>query len=594
VGEGTASKSEWWSGLTPGKDYELSMFSQEIAENTRTIRSHDWERDRFDIEFALTNGTTYNSYTIKGETGTALIDASHKKFEPLFMDSLESPDGGDIDLATLDYIVVSHTEPDHSGLIENILKKAEEKGNDKITVVGSKICINFLQNLMHMDFKSKVVKDGDTIDLGGGHELEFLLTPNLHWPDTICTYDRKTELLYTCDIFGMHYCSKEITDVEGVDELKPHYQLYYDCLMKPNAKSATTALKKLPKLAGPVSAVCTGHGPILTHHKDEWLNMYQTWSEDALKKLGPAVCIFWVSRHGESERLSQSLAFGLTSNDVLVEMHDLNAIDAFEVVEACGRNQVIVVFAPPMTGIAEENLSSIVASCNEKNHKFLVSASFGENEDPVDSIVSRFVQVGIPEAMPALRLLDGSPEKHLVIYEEHGLLLAKKLLEKKKQAAKDKLNEKTMKALGKMGGGRYIITASKAEVNCAGAATWVMPASTEPPSVAMAIAKEDALQTVMQVGDTFVVNMLEEGNYLPLLKHFQQSFAPGADVLEGIETFPVEGGSALKGGCAFLTCKVSSRMDASDHVIICSEVMAGEVLREAPIAANYRKTAAYY
>ncbi|CAK0903241.1 unnamed protein product, partial [Prorocentrum cordatum] len=64
-----------------------------------------------------------------------------------------------------------------------------------------------------------------------------------------------------------------------------------------------------------------------------------------------------------------------------------------------------------------ENLSSIVASCNEKNHKFLVSASFGENEDPVDSIVSRFVQVGIPEAMPALRLLDGTPQSHLVIYE---------------------------------------------------------------------------------------------------------------------------------------------------------------------------------
>merc|ERR1712137_20008 len=108
----------------------------------------------------------------------------------------------------------------------------------------------------------------------------------------------------------------------------------------------------------------------------------------------------------------------------------------FEVVEACGRNQVIVVFAPPVIGAAEDNLSSVIASCNQKDHKFLVSASFGENEDPVDSIVSRFVQVGIPEAMPSLRLLDGTEDKHLVIYEEHGLRLAKMLLEKKKQAAK--------------------------------------------------------------------------------------------------------------------------------------------------------------
>jgi flavin reductase (DIM6/NTAB) family NADH-FMN oxidoreductase RutF len=343
-----------------------------------------------------------------------------------------------------------------------------------------------------------------------------------------------------------------------------------------------------------VSAVCTGHGPILTHHKDEWLNMYQTWSADAMKKLGPAVCIFWVSRHGESERLSQALAFGLTSNDVLVEMHDLNAIDAFEVVEACQRNQVIMVFAPPESGVAQDNLTTVIASCNEKDHKFLISASFGENEDPVDSIVSRFVQVGVGEAMPALKVLDGSEEKHLVVYEEHGLNLAKKLLEKKKAAAKDKLNEKTMKALGKMGGGRYVITASKSDVTGAGVATWVMPASTEPPSVAVAVAKEDSLQSLMQVGDTFVVNMLEEGNYLPLVKHFQQAFQPGADKLEGVDTLPLEGGVALKGGCAYLTCKVSSRMDASDHVIVTSEVVDGQVLREAPIAANYRKTAAYY
>jgi flavin reductase (DIM6/NTAB) family NADH-FMN oxidoreductase RutF len=196
--------------------------------------------------------------------------------------------------------------------------------------------------------------------------------------------------------------------------------------------------------------------------------------------------------------------------------------------------------------------------------------------------------------MPALKVLDGSEEKHLVVYEGHGLNLAKKLLEKKKAAAKDKLNEKTMKALGKMGGGRYVITASKSDVTGAGVATWVMPASTEPPSVAVAVAKEDGLQSLMQVGDTFVVNMLEEGNYLPLMKHFQQTFQPGADKLEGIETLPLEGGVALKGGCAYLACRVSSRMDASDHVIVTSEVVDGQVLREAPIAANYRKTAAYY
>ena len=208
AGPGGKSVEQTWTGLTPGKEYKLQTLVRQVAEHTRTIRSLDRERDRFDIELAPTNGTTCNTYTIKGETATALIDASHKKFESLFMEQVESPDGGAIDLATLDYIIVSHTEPDPSGLIENLLVKAKEKDNEKFTVVGTKICITFLQILIRMDFATKVVRGGDQIDLGGGHVLDFVPAPNLHWPDTMFTYDHKTQLLYTCDAFGMHYCSE--------------------------------------------------------------------------------------------------------------------------------------------------------------------------------------------------------------------------------------------------------------------------------------------------------------------------------------------------------------------------------------------------
>ena len=86
---------------------------------------------------------------------------------------------------------------------------------------------------------------GDQLDLGGGHTLEFVIAPNLHWPDTMFTFDHKTGILFTCDAFGMHYCSDYLEDVEGVKELLPHYATYYDCLMKPNARSVLTALKKI-------------------------------------------------------------------------------------------------------------------------------------------------------------------------------------------------------------------------------------------------------------------------------------------------------------------------------------------------------------
>jgi flavorubredoxin/flavin reductase (DIM6/NTAB) family NADH-FMN oxidoreductase RutF len=614
VGEPTVSEvTEMpWDTLTPGKIYKIQTMCQEIAENTRTIRSLDGERDRFDIEFALTNGTTYNAYTIDGGEKSVLIDTSHLKFDKQFMEALESPTGGAVDLATLDYLVCTHTEPDHSGLVPHVLEAAKAKGNDKLTIVGSKICINFLQQLMNdKSFKSKVVKPGEKIDLGGGHELEFVLAPNLHWPDTMLVYDHKTHLLFTCDFFGAHYSSNTVLDVEPMKDLLPHYKLYYDCLMRPNARSVLTGIKKIKELDGPVEAICVSHGPVMQNNLEELIGLYESWSKEASKKLGPSILLFWVSRHGESERLAQSFAYGATSAEVSVEMQDLNACDAFEVVEAMSRNQVIVVMTPPRgesTETAQVALSTIIANASPKDHRFAICASGGEKDEPIDAVVSRFVGSGIEGIdlddadgeQPWLRFEpDLSDAKNLAIYEETGRKLAATLLAPKKKAAMDKLNDAMMAALGKVSNGRYIVTASRAGVSNAVPATWVMPASTEPATVAFAVPKDKALESLVQRGDTFVVNLLEEGKHLDVLKHFQQDFRVGADVFAGVDTFEVQtpqkgNGIVLKEACAYVACQTVSRMEAGDHIIVNGVVVAGEGEADARVAQSHRKSAAYY
>lgn len=123
----------------------LSTQTAEIAPDTVTIRSLDWDRDRFDIEFGLQNGTTYNSFLIFGDQ-TALVDTSHEKFRNLYLDVLR----GAVDPATIDYLIISHTEPDHSGLVPDVLALAPE-----VTVVGSKVALQFLEGLTHTPFKQK-------------------------------------------------------------------------------------------------------------------------------------------------------------------------------------------------------------------------------------------------------------------------------------------------------------------------------------------------------------------------------------------------------------------------------------------------------
>ena len=172
------------------------------------------------------------------------MDASHAKFDAAYFEALRSV----IDPALIDYIVVSHTEPDHSGLVAPLLKLAP-----KAVVVGAKVCLQFLSNLIHTPFEKLEVKGGSVIDLGGGHVLDFVPAPNLHWPDTMFSYDRGTGVLYTCDAFGMHYCSEEVFDA-ALKPLEPHFRFYYDCLMRPNARSVLTALRKARPAGAPLAA----------------------------------------------------------------------------------------------------------------------------------------------------------------------------------------------------------------------------------------------------------------------------------------------------------------------------------------------------
>ncbi|MEO1069740.1 MAG: MBL fold metallo-hydrolase, partial [Cyanobacteria bacterium J06638_6] len=157
----------------------LTVQAAAITSDSTAIRCLDWDRDRFDIEFELQNGTTYNSFLIQGEK-TALIDTTHGKFKDLYLKDLQAI----VDLKTLDYLIVNHTEPDHSGLVGDLLTLAPQ-----ITVVASKVAIQFLQNQIHRPFAAQTVKSGDRLDLGNGHELTFISAPNLHWPDTMLTYD---------------------------------------------------------------------------------------------------------------------------------------------------------------------------------------------------------------------------------------------------------------------------------------------------------------------------------------------------------------------------------------------------------------------
>lgn len=572
--------------VTDKTQHLLTMQTAEIAPNTTAIRSLDWNRDRFDIEFGLQNGTTYNSFLIRGSR-CALVDTSHEKFRQLYLDTLSDL----INPAEIDYIIISHTEPDHSGLVKDILQLAPEA-----TVVGSKVALQFLEDMVHQPFKQQIVKNGDRLDLGNGHCLEFVSAPNLHWPDTMFSYDHKTQILYTCDAFGLHYCDEHTFD-EDLGAIEADFRYYYDCLMAPNARSVLSALKRMGEL-GKITTVATGHGPLLHHNVDELTGRYRTWSQTKAKA-ETTVAVFYFSDYGYSDRLSQSIASGITKTDVNVEMIDLRSAEPQEVQELISRCAGIVIGMPPTTArtaaTAQTIISTILAAAKGKQVVGIFESGGGDDE-PVDTLLSKFRDLGLKVAFPAIRLKQTPNEITYKLCEEAGTDLGQLLTRERNIKQIKSLDTNLELALGRISGGLYIITAKKGDVTSAMLASWVSQASFQPLGVTIAVAKDRAIESLMQVGDQFVLNVLEEGNYQGLMKHFLKRFPPGADRFAGVKTQPAENGSPILGDAlAYLECLVTSRLELSDHWIVYATVEMGRVSKpEALTAVHHRKVANYY
>ncbi|MCA2627536.1 MULTISPECIES: diflavin flavoprotein [unclassified Microcystis] len=571
---------------TPVKTKRLTVQVADLTADTTAIRSLDWERDRFDIEFGLQNGTTYNSYLIRGEK-IALVDTSHEKFRQLYFDSLN----GLINPQEIDYLIISHTEPDHSGLVRDLLQLAPN-----ITVVGSKVAIQFLENLVHHPFQRQLVKNGDRLDLGNGHILEFVNAPNLHWPDTIFTYDHGSGILFTCDAFGMHYCSDDLYD-EQLSAIEPDYRFYYECLMAPNARSVLAAMKRMEPL-GNINLVANGHGPVLKHNITELLTHYRDWSQ-AQTKAEKTVVVFYIADYGYSDRLCQSIAKGITKTGVAVETLDLKSADPQEVKELASSAVGIVIGTPPVSGInAQEitgNLGTILASVNPKQYIGMFESQGGDDES-ILPLFNKFREVGLTKAFDPIRSTETPNESLYQRCEEAGTDMGQLLTQEVKVKQRKSLDTDLDKAIGRISGGLYIITTKKGDRSGAMVASWVTQASFDPPGFTVAVAKDRAIESLMQVGDQFVLNILEEGNYQTLMKHFLKRFGPGEDRFAGVDTRTANNGSPILADAhAYLECEVVSRMECADHWIVYNKVADGRVSKpDSLTAVHHRKVGNYY
>lgn len=303
------------------------MKSLELKKDIYWIGTLDPNLRIFDIIMETKYGTTYNSYLVKGKEKIAIFETTKEKYFDDYLKELEerlpNPE-------KIDYIIVDHTEPDHSGAIVKLLDYAKNA-----TVVGSHTAIEFLKNIINKDFRHIAVKDGDIIDLGG-KTLKFISAPFLHWPDSMYTYIPEDKVLITCDSFGSHYSSDKILYSKLTQEELKDYRIalryYFMCIFGPFKKYVLQGINKIKDL--PIDIICTGHGPVLDRNPFDIVNTYEKWSIEENPNKRKTVIIPYVSAYGYTGKIAEEIKRGIEDYDSSIEVKLYNLdVDNFKTLE---------------------------------------------------------------------------------------------------------------------------------------------------------------------------------------------------------------------------------------------------------------------
>ncbi len=337
----------------------------------------------FDIIMKTEYGTSYNAYLIKGEK-TALVEAVHAPFFDEYLDNIRSI----VDIKDIDYIILNHTEPDHSGALKYLLKE-----NPDIKVITSMPGNKYIRDIVNRTFDHQVVKDGDTLDLGG-KVLKFIIAPFLHWPDSMFTYVETDDVLFSCDFLGCHYCEPRMYDHKIIykENFEDAFRYYYDVIFGPFKEHVLKGLEKIEGLK--IDVICPSHGPILIEGIQKAQQLYKEWSHDITEKNNPPkVVIAYISAYGCTRRMAEELEKAIKdTGSIEVELMNIIYSDIHDIKEKVEKADGVLFGSPTINRDAVKpvwDLLSMVEVFKNKGKLCGVFGSYGWSGEAVKMMEER-------------------------------------------------------------------------------------------------------------------------------------------------------------------------------------------------------------
>lgn len=389
------------------------MVARKIKENIWNIGAVDWNRRLFDELIPLPDGTSYNAYLVKGSEKTVLFDSVDPPFENELKENLAS-----LGIKKIDYVVAHHGEQDHSGSIGKVL---EWFPGAKV-VTNAKCKAELMEFLLLKEDMFIEIKDKETLSLGG-KTLEFVFTPWVHWPETMVTYLREDNILFSCDFFGSHKAQSGLY-VENEAEVYRGAKRYYAEIMMPFRTQIRTNLETLKRYD--IRTICPSHGPVY-QEPTFIIKAYEDWSSEKVKN---EVVIPFVSMHGSTQKMVDILVGALEELNVKVIPFDLSKTDIGELAMSLVDAATIVIGSPAvLAGPHPLSLyAAILANALRPKAKFVsIIGSYGWGSKLVEVLAGAIPNIKA-EIIPPV-VIKGYPKE---ADEKELLGLASSILEKHK------------------------------------------------------------------------------------------------------------------------------------------------------------------
>ena len=364
------------------------MKFKEIKNNIFYCGLNDCERKIFDELIPLEQGTSYNSYLVKGSEKIALIDTMYLPKSEEYIKNLDENE-----ITRIDYIIANHGEQDHTGALPKLIKKYPEA-----MIVTNQFCKNnIMEMLLIPEDRIQVIKNNEELSLGD-KTLRFIMAPGVHWPDTMFTYIVEDNLLCTCDFLGAHYTFENIF-ADDSEELMHSAKRYYAEIMMPFRKMCQKYTKQVQEINPEM--ILPSHGPIYTNPKFI-LDLYEDWSSDTAKNL---VLMPYVSMYGSVTEMVNYLADKFENAGIKVVKHDVVTDDLGDLAMALVDAKSIIlggsmVLASPHPAIA--NAAYLANLLNPKAKYASIVGSYGWGGDLIDKLAGMVSNLKVEIIEPIL------------------------------------------------------------------------------------------------------------------------------------------------------------------------------------------------